>query len=111
MTGRKSRDKGNRLERALVAQLQAAGFGAERVPLSGSLGGRWTGDITLPLLGRDLVVEAKTRGNGFRQIYDWIENRDLLALKANRKDVLIVIRLRQAVEIAKAAERNREGRA
>jgi hypothetical protein len=32
--GRRSRDKGNRTERAIVAFLQDNGFAAERVPLS-----------------------------------------------------------------------------
>jgi hypothetical protein len=56
--GRRSRDKGNRAERALVHLLQAAGFAAERIPLSGSAGGRFTGDITVPLLGLDRRVEV-----------------------------------------------------
>ena len=34
--GRASREKGNRGERAVVRFLQARGFAAERVPLSGS---------------------------------------------------------------------------
>ena len=46
--GRRSRDKGNRTERALVRFLQDRGFAAERVPLSGSAGGRFAGDITIP---------------------------------------------------------------
>jgi Holliday junction resolvase len=33
--GRKSRDKGNRAERAIVKFLQERGFAAERVPFSG----------------------------------------------------------------------------
>jgi hypothetical protein len=54
MSGRRSRDKGARVERAIVHALQAGGFAAERVPLSGAAGGRYSGDIVLPLLGRDL---------------------------------------------------------
>jgi len=37
--GRRSRQKGDRFERAIVRLLQAAGLGAERRPLSGSAGG------------------------------------------------------------------------
>jgi Holliday junction resolvase len=48
--GRASREKGNRIERALVALLQEAGFAAERVPLSGAARGRFGGDISIPLL-------------------------------------------------------------
>ena len=53
MSGRRSRDKGARVERAIVNALQAGGFAAERVPLSGAAGGRYSGDIVLPLSGRD----------------------------------------------------------
>jgi Holliday junction resolvase len=57
--GRKSRDKGNRLERALVRLFQDHSLGAERVPLSGSAGGSYQGDLKAPVIDRDLVVEAK----------------------------------------------------
>lgn len=43
--GRRSRDKGNRAERAVVRFLQDRGFAAERIPLSGSAGGKFAGDI------------------------------------------------------------------
>ena len=105
--GRASRDKGNRMERALVLQLQAAGFAAERVPLSGSAGGSYLGDLTVPLLGRDLCVEAKARKDGFRELYRWLAERDLLVVKADRREPLVVIPLRLAIEIATAAERGR----
>jgi hypothetical protein len=63
--GKASRQKGNRLERAIVRLLQDAGFAAEKVPLSGSCGGSFCGDLILSLFGRDLRIEAKARGNGF----------------------------------------------
>jgi Holliday junction resolvase len=69
VSGRRSRDKGNRAERALVRYLQERGFAAERVPLSGSVGGRYAGDVRVPVCGRDLCIEVKCRGNGFRELY------------------------------------------
>ena len=42
-----------------MAYLQARGFAAERIPLSGSCGGRFVGDVTVPLLGRDRRAEVK----------------------------------------------------
>ena len=77
--GRATRQKGNRAERALVRALQNKGFGAERVTLSGSAGGRFQGDVTVPLIGVD------------------------------RREPLVVIPLALAVEIAFAAERNKGG--
>lgn len=105
--GRRSRDKGNRSERALVRFLQDRGFAAERVPLSGSAGGSYVGDLTVPLLGIDRTVEAKIRANGFRELYAWLEGRDLLIVRADRREPLVVLPLRFAAEIATAAERGK----
>jgi len=103
--GRASRQKGNRTERALVRALQEGGFAAERVPLSGAARGRFGGDISVPLLGVDRRLEVKCRGNGFRRLYEWLGDRDLLIVKADRLDPLIVIPFTLALEIARAAER------
>jgi hypothetical protein len=86
--GPRSRNKGARAERALVRFLQEHGFAAERVPLSGSAGGRFVGDLSLPLLGIDRCVEVKCRGNGFRKLYDWLVARELLIVWADRRAML-----------------------
>jgi hypothetical protein len=78
------------------------------VPLSGSAGGSYLGDITVPLLGRDLRVEVKVRGGGFAQLYAWLADRDLLIVRADRNEPLVVVPLRLATEIALAAERNKD---
>jgi hypothetical protein len=105
--GRASRDKGNRFERAIVRLLQDQGLAAERVPLSGAAGGSYLGDLTVPVIGRDLVVEAKSRATGFSQLYSWLEGRDVLVIKADRRDALVILPLRLAAEIAAAAERRK----
>jgi hypothetical protein len=87
--GRASRDKGNRCERAIVRLLQEHGLAAERVPLSGSARGRFGGDISVAALGRDLLGEAKARGSGFNRLYDWLEDRDFLVLRTDRKPLLV----------------------
>jgi Holliday junction resolvase len=107
--GRKSRDKGSREERAIVAFLQERGFAAERVPLSGSAGGSYIGDISIPLLGVDRTVEVKVRARRFIELYRWLEARDLLIVKADRLEPLVIIPLRLAVKIAAAAERGKDG--
>jgi hypothetical protein len=99
MSGR----KGDRLEHALVRALQEHGFAAERVPLSGSAGGSYTSDLTVPLLGRDLRIEAKARGTGFNQLYSWLNGADLLIVR----EPLVIVPLKLAIEIAQAAERGR----
>jgi Holliday junction resolvase len=104
--GRASREKGNRTERAIVRLLQGHGFASERVPLSGSMRGRFSGDVTVPLLGVDRRVEVKCRGDGFRELYRWLGNgADFLIIKRDRDEPLVVIRLKLAAEIAMIAEK------
>jgi hypothetical protein len=109
--GRASRDKGNRTERAIVRLLQDRGLAGERVPLSGAARGRFSGDISVPALGRDLRGEAKCRGDGggFKSLYDWIEGRDFLVIRADRKPMLVVVRLELAADMVMAAERVTKG--
>lgn len=102
--GRKSRDKGARIERELVRILQEAGFAAERVPLSGAAQGRFSGDISIPLLGADYRAEVKCRANGFAQLYDWLGDNELLIVRADRKKPLVVLPLDLAARIAMAAD-------
>lgn len=105
--GKPSRDKGLRTERSLVRMLQNVGFAAERVPLSGAAHGRFGSDVSIPLLGVDRRAEVKVRRSGFRELYRWLDGSDVLVVKADRQDPLVVLPLRFAIEIAKAAERSR----
>lgn len=105
--GKRPRQKGNRAERALVRFLQERGFAAERVPLSGSAGGKFAGDVTVPLLGRDRVVEVKCRAAGFRELYRWLDGADLLVIRADRSEPLVVLRLKLAATVAAMAEHER----
>jgi Holliday junction resolvase len=91
--GRKSRAKGARGERGLVHALQAGGIAAERIPLSGAMGGKFRGDVSIPCLRKDLTAEVKVRAAGFQQIYAWLQGADLLAIKADRCDYLICMPL------------------
>ena len=98
--GKAPRDKGNRAERAIVRYLQDHGFAAERVPLSGSAGGSYFGDLIVPVLNVDRVVEVKVRANGFRELYRWLIDRDILIVRADRSEPLVVVPLKLAAEIA-----------
>jgi Holliday junction resolvase len=97
--GRASRDKGNRAERAIVNLLKERGFKAERVPLSGSAGGSYMGDLTVPIAGISRVVEVKVRARGFRQLYGWLVNRDILIVLADRSEPLVILPLALAADI------------
>jgi Holliday junction resolvase len=98
MSGRAPRRKGDRLERELVKHLEAAGIPAKRVPLSGSARG-YPGDITatLPGLG-EVCLECKSR-RAFATLYKWLEYRDALVLKADRKEPLMVLRLSDFLKV------------
>jgi hypothetical protein len=62
MSGRRSRDKGARTERAVVRMLQAQGIVATKISGIYKPGA----DIIMPLLGTDRAVEVKCRAAGFK---------------------------------------------
>ena len=89
--GKPSRDKGRRFELECVHRLQDIGLAAERVPLSGSAGGRYAGDISVPVNGRDWTFEAKCGRNRFASIYNYLSDHDGLFIKADRHEPLVVL--------------------
>jgi Holliday junction resolvase len=103
MSGRRSRDKGARTERAIVRLLQEAGFAAEKISGMYKPGS----DISVPLLGVDRKTEVKCRARGFGQLYAWLHGAEFLIIKADRSEPLVVVRLKLAAEIAAIAERNK----
>jgi hypothetical protein len=96
MSGRRSRDKGARTERAIVRLLQGQGIAATKVSRAWCPGT----DLLVPILGVDRAVEVKCRGAGFRKLYDWLNNRDVLIVKADRQEPLVILRLSLAAAIA-----------
>lgn len=98
--GKASRDKGARNERLFVADAQAAGLDAERIPLSGAVKGSFAGDVRVA----GYLGEVKVRGDGFKQLYAWLEhdNADFLALRADRKDWLMVVPFALFAKLIKA---------
>ncbi|NPV27229.1 MAG: hypothetical protein HPY81_07250 [Firmicutes bacterium] len=80
--GRSPKTKGTCAEREIAKIL-----GGQRIPLSGSAG-ELKGDLTVPGLG---LREVKRRKDSFKELYKWLEGRDFLALRADRKPWLIVL--------------------
>jgi Holliday junction resolvase len=101
--GRRSRDKGSRIEREIVRRLQAQGFAAEKI--SGMY--RPGADLSVPFLGIDRAIEVKCRAHGFSQLYTWLTERFALIVRADRCEPLIVLRLKDAAAIAALAEKVR----
>ena len=102
MGGKMSRSKGARIEREIVNRLRASGIYAERVPLSGAAGGSFSGDVVIPIdmnersaLSdvRELRAEVKGRSNGegFTQLERWKGSNDLLFLKKDRSEPMVVM--------------------
>ncbi len=107
MSGARHRRKGNRVERELVERHKALGIHAERYPLSGASRFRGSGhDVDLYLLGQDappLVAEVKARrdGAGFSTLERWLGEFDLLFLRRNNADPLVVLPWRVWAELLK----------
>jgi len=92
MSGRRSRNKGSSEERAVVNLHREMGLEAERTLEKGKRpDGSKTWDVDIIQSGRVLHGECKLRGNGFKQIYDWIEGVEFLTIRADRKERLYVV--------------------
>ncbi len=98
--GKSQKRKGYRGEHNLVKLLKKAGLNAERVPLSGATEFA-KGDVVV----EGLVGEVKLRKDGFKQIYKWLDDKDLLFLKADRKPYLVVMELDEFMKLL--IDRNR----
>ena len=97
MSGARHRQKGDRVEREIVERHQALDVHAERYPLSGASRFRGSGhDVDIYPFGREaapLVAEVKARkdGQGFAQLERWLGEYDLLFLRRNHADPLVVM--------------------
>jgi Holliday junction resolvase len=81
----KNRNKGSYHERWFVKWLNQIGIKAKKQPLSGSLGGEYSGDIVLTIKDRRLVAEVKYRDtSNFPNPFKVLDNRDI-ALYKRRK--------------------------
>ena len=95
--GRSSRDKGGRIEREMVERHKNIGVHAERYPLSGATKFRGSShDTDIYALGREeapLVAEVKGRksGQGFTVLERWLGDYDLMFLRRDRADPLVVM--------------------
>jgi len=100
-SGRSPKRKGNSGEREFARLV-----GGRRVPLSGSVGGQFSGDVEWPGVGRG---EVKRRKDGFKQLYAWLEGKDFLAVRADssryvKRPWLVVMRLDKILEMLEAAQ-------
>lgn len=90
MSGRRSKRKGDRIEREVVARHRAIGLAAQRVPLSGAAGGLFAGDVVVPGVGR-IEVKARANGSGFVTLTKWLGSADALVLRQDHAEPLVVL--------------------
>lgn len=87
-----SKDKGRRLENMTVDLLAEYGIAAERIPLSGSLGGKYSSDVVIGSVDKPLGrIECKNRESLSAQLWEWLEPVDFLVLKRNHKKPLVMM--------------------
>jgi Holliday junction resolvase len=97
MTGARHRRKGDRIEREIVARHVEIGIKAERYPLSGASRFRGSGhDIDIYVNSIDetpLVAEVKSRanGSGLVTLEKWLGEYDLLFLRRNDVDPMVLL--------------------
>ena len=99
----RSRQKGDRMERAVVNAFLDMGIEAQRIPLSGAMGGEFSGDV---IIGSEKFRgECKSRASGFAQIYKWLDNCALLFVKRDRSETIVCLRMADFLEIYRKAEK------
>ena len=108
---RRSRDKGARVEREVVNQHRAIGIHAERVPLSGAAGGRFSGDVDIYAFGANVAplsseIKARKNGAGFVQLERWLGEHDALILRRDRTDAMVLLPWRSWKRLLAALRRS-----
>lgn len=105
MSGARHRQKGDRIEREIVAAHLAVGIHAERVPLSGATRYQGNGsDLDIYPNGKDAApycCEVKARGNGagFTTLERWLGDNDALFLRRDRAEPVVVLPWRVWIEM------------
>lgn len=104
MAGKSPKEKGRRGEREIVNILTKAGLKAHRVPLSGSVDG-YPGDVIVDIITKEGPIpwtgEVKRRKDGFKELYKWLNDKDLIFCRADRKEWLVIMRLEEWIWLTK----------
>jgi Holliday junction resolvase len=97
LSGVRHRRKGDRHEREFVERRKVLGVHAERYPASGATRFRGSShDLDVYVFGGEeapLVAECKARkdGGGFVQLERWLGEYDVLFLRRNNADPLVLV--------------------
>jgi hypothetical protein len=99
--GRAPRRKGSSFEREVVRLLQEHGLAGERVPLSGSVKGRFDHDVYCPIRGIDRRIECKRRKRSFTTITNMLAGNFALVVRDDNSPTLVVMRIGDWAEMAR----------
>lgn len=78
---------------ACVNTLRESGLEAQRVPLSGAAGGMFGSDLHVRGAKGLFRAECKTRKRAWTDLFGWLPGNDVLFIKADRTDTLVVMTL------------------
>lgn len=99
MSPNRSKQKGDRLEYAVRDYLNEHGIPARRILQDVQSAGT-PGDLLVAPTSVSLapgfdedIWETKARANGWAELYKWLEHSKAVVLKADRKEMLVVMRL------------------
>ena len=108
----KSKDKGRRFENEVAAKLTDNGIPAERIPLSGSFGGKYNCDVVIGTPEEPIAkIECKYRESISKQLWEWFEQgdgSDYLAIKRNFHKPLILMDMEQFINLLKGKDDDKE---
>lgn len=103
--GRRAKRKGYAGEHEIVQILQKYGIEAERVPLSGALGGKnYSGDVLIKAGG--IRLEVKRRKSGLRTVYKWLKqntNAKGVAFRpdGSKEDWIVILPMDAFIDLVK----------
>lgn len=86
----KSRRKGSGYEKEIERGHLALGIQASKMPLSGALGGKYSGDVQIA----GLIGECKRRRKGYSSLYKALEQgggSDVLFVRDDNRETLVVL--------------------
>lgn len=104
MSGRRSRRKGAGAELDVLHIGQDNGFAVTKRSRMYRAGH----DLDWPLLGVERRIEVKRHANGQSRLYAWLAPVYAVIHRGDRREWLITLRLSDALEIARGAERVRK---
>jgi Holliday junction resolvase len=109
------RDKGNRIEREIINLHKENGIHAERIPLSGATRYQSRGyDVDIYAWGKnDLALKAEVKGRasgaGFTMLERWLADYDVLFLRRDRQEPLVVVPWQVWIDLVRCVEAGRNG--